>query len=70
MASDKRPTIKDVAAHAGVSKSTVSLVLQNSSLVKPETRKVVERSMRALNYVRNRAAATLRGSGLYPGIHD
>lgn len=63
MASDKRPTIKDVAAHAGVSKSTVSLVLQNSSLVKPETRKVVERSMRALNYVRNRAAATLRGSG-------
>jgi LacI family transcriptional regulator len=63
MPSDKRPTIKDVAAHAGVSKSTVSLVLQNSNLVKAETRKVVETSMRQLNYVRNRAAATLRGSG-------
>jgi len=62
MTSEKRPTIKDVAAHAGVSKSTVSLVLQNSALVKSETRKAVETSMRELNYVRNRAAATLRGS--------
>ncbi len=63
MPSDKRPTIKDVAAHAGVSKSTVSLVLQSSTLVKKETRDAVHASMRALNYVRNRAAATLRGSG-------
>ncbi len=60
---DKRPTIKDVAAHAGVSKSTVSLVLQHSELVKKKTREAVEASMRELNYVRNRAAATLRGSG-------
>lgn len=58
----KRPTIKDVAAHAGVSKSTVSLVLQKSSLVKDDTRRAVEEAMEALNYVRNRAAATLRGS--------
>ncbi len=63
MASDKRPTINDVAAHAQVSKSTVSLVLQNSPHVKKETREVVARSMAALGYVRNRAAATLRGSG-------
>ncbi|MDJ0820997.1 MAG: LacI family DNA-binding transcriptional regulator [Paracoccaceae bacterium] len=63
MAADKRPTIKDVAAHAGVSKSTVSLVLQNSDLVKKETRATVFASMKALNYVRNRAAATLRGAG-------
>ncbi|MEM6823833.1 MAG: LacI family DNA-binding transcriptional regulator [Pseudomonadota bacterium] len=63
MAPEKRPTIKDVATHAGVSKSTVSLVLQNSSLVKKETQEAVRASMRALNYVRNRAAATLRGSG-------
>ncbi|MEL6519432.1 MAG: LacI family DNA-binding transcriptional regulator [Pseudomonadota bacterium] len=62
MTSDKRPTIMDVAAHAGVSKSTVSLVLQNSPLVKAETRQAVQASMRALDYVRNRAAATLRGS--------
>lgn len=60
---DKRPTIKDVAAHAGVSKSTVSLVLQNSDLVKKETRDAIRAAMQELNYVRNRAAATLRGSG-------
>lgn len=58
----KRPTIKDVAAHAGVSKSTVSLVVQESPLVKDDTREQVRASMEALNYVRNRAAAALRGS--------
>jgi LacI family transcriptional regulator len=60
---DKRPTIKDVAARAGVSKSTVSLVLQNSPLVKDETRARVREAARDLGYVRNRAAATLRGAG-------
>ena len=60
---DKRPTIKDVARHAGVSKSTVSLVLQKSPLVKTETREAIEASIRALGYVRNKAAATLRGAG-------
>lgn len=63
MPGDKRPTIKDVAAQAGVSKSTVSLVLQNSDLVKKETRDAINAAMKELNYVRNRAAATLRGSG-------
>ncbi|MCP4318100.1 MAG: substrate-binding domain-containing protein [Hyphomicrobiales bacterium] len=58
----KRPTIIDVAQHAGVSKSTVSLVLQNSPLVKQATRETVEKSMAALNYVYNRAAANLRGA--------
>lgn len=58
----KRPTIIDVARHAGVSKSTVSLVLTGSPLVKDETRDLVRASMQELNYVRNRAAATLRGS--------
>ena len=61
--SDRRPTINDVAAHAKVSKSTVSLVLRKSPLVKRETRETVHASMAALGYVRNRAAATLRGSG-------
>ena len=60
---DKRPTIKDVAQHAGVSKSTVSLVLQKSPLVRSETREAVEASIKALRYVRNQAAATLRGAG-------
>ncbi|WP_136661399.1 LacI family DNA-binding transcriptional regulator [Nitratireductor sp. XY-223] len=58
----KRPTILDVARHAGVSKSTVSLVLQNSPLVKESTRKDVEKSMADLNYVYNRSAAGLRGA--------
>jgi LacI family transcriptional regulator len=56
----RRPTIIDVAYAAGVSKSTVSLVLQNSPLVKGETRKLVEETMVALGYVYNRAAANLR----------
>ncbi|MGI9402529.1 MAG: LacI family DNA-binding transcriptional regulator [Rhizobiaceae bacterium] len=58
----KRPTIIDVARKAGVSKSTVSLVLQNSPLVKSETRELVEKSMRELNYVYNRSAANLRSA--------
>ncbi|MFP7571100.1 LacI family DNA-binding transcriptional regulator [Marivita sp. S2033] len=59
----KRPTIIDVARHAGVSKSTVSLVLQNSPLVKTSTKRHVEASMAALNYVYNRSAAKLRSAG-------
>ncbi|MFN3280967.1 MAG: LacI family DNA-binding transcriptional regulator [Tabrizicola sp.] len=59
---DKRPTIIDVATLAGVSKSTVSLVLQNSPLVKQETREHVRRAMAQLGYVYNRAAANLRSA--------
>jgi LacI family transcriptional regulator len=59
---NKRPTIIDVARIAGVSKSTVSNVLQNSALVRPATRALVEKAMQELNYVYNRAAANLRGA--------
>lgn len=59
---DKRPTIIDVATLAGVSKSTVSLVLQQSPLVRDETREEVRRAMAQLGYVYNRAAANLRSS--------
>ena len=59
---DKRPTIIDVANLAGVSKSTVSLVLQQSPLVKQETRDVVRGAMAELGYVYNRAAANLRSA--------
>ena len=59
---DKRPTIIDVATLAGVSKSTVSLVLQQSPLVKQETRDVVRGAMVELGYVYNRAAANLRSA--------
>ena len=58
----KRPTIIEVATAAGVSKSTVSLVLQNSALVKEATRVLVRKAMADLGYVYNRAAANLRGS--------
>lgn len=56
-----RVTLQDVAAHAGVSRSTVSLVLRDSPLVAAETRERVTGSMAALGYVYNRGAATMRG---------
>ena len=58
----KRPTIIDVAKLAGVSKSTVSLVLQNSPSVKSDTREKVQAAMREAGYVYNRGAANLRGA--------
>lgn len=56
-----RPTILDVAKHAGVSKSTVSLVLRGSA-VKESTRVKVRQAMSDIGYVYNRSAATLRSS--------
>lgn len=58
----RRPTIIDVAQRAGVSKSTVSLVLQNSASVREETRALVRKAMAELGYVYNRAAANMRAS--------
>ncbi len=55
-------TIVDVARHAGVSKSTVSLVLSGSELVAEPTRERVTRAMRALGYVYHRGAASLRAA--------
>ena len=62
----RRPTILDVARKAGVSKSTVSLVLQDSKTVKDSTRDAVRQAMADIGYVYNRSAATLRSdsSGL------
>ena len=57
-----RPTIIDVAKLAGVSKSTVSLVLQNSPLVNAKTREDVRQAMVDIGYVYNRAAANLRSA--------
>ncbi|MFN3606073.1 MAG: LacI family DNA-binding transcriptional regulator [Cypionkella sp.] len=62
------PTIHDVAARAGVSKSTVSLVLQQSPLVKAATRAAVQRAMGDLGYVYNAAAAGLRGKVQSPAL--
>ena len=58
----QRPTILDVARQAGVSKSTVSLVLQGNPAVKDSTRDTVRAAMRDIGYVYNRSAATLRSA--------
>lgn len=55
-----RVTIIDIANRAGVSKSTVSLVISGSPLVKAETRRRVEAVVDELGYVYNRGAANLR----------
>src|SRR6516225_6682272 len=57
-----RATIVDVARRAGVSKSTVSLVLGGSSLVADSTRERVADAMSELGYIYHRGAATLRGA--------
>lgn len=62
MSPPRRPTIIDVAREAGVSKSTVSLVLQNSPSVRAETRAQVREAMSRIGYVYNRAAANMRMS--------
>lgn len=62
MTQKRRPTIIDVARKAGVSKSTVSLVLQNKTTVRAETRAQVRDAMHALGYVYNRAAANMRSA--------
>jgi LacI family transcriptional regulator len=61
---NRRPTIIDVAKVAGVSKSTVSLVLQDSPLVKGDTRKLIQETMASIGYVYNRAAANLRSANV------
>lgn len=59
---DGRVTIVDVARRAGVSKSTVSLVLGGSRLVAETTRERVSDAMSELGYIYHRGAATLRGA--------
>jgi LacI family transcriptional regulator len=55
-----RVTLMDVAQHCGVSRATVSLVLNDSPLVAADTRDRVRQAMAELGYVYNRAAASLR----------
>ena len=57
-----RITLTEVADHAGVSRSTVSLVLRGSPLVAAETRERVQAAIEALGYIYNRGAATLRAA--------
>ena len=59
-ATGRSPTITDIARGAQVSKSTVSLVLQGSPLIKAETAARVRTVADSLGYVYNRSAADLR----------
>jgi DNA-binding LacI/PurR family transcriptional regulator len=54
-----RATIEEVASAAGVSRSTVSRVVNGSSAVSPEALAAVQDAIAALHYVPNRAARSL-----------
>ena len=58
----RKVTIVDVARAADVSKSTVSLVLQGSPSIRPETAEKVQAAIHRLGYVYNRGAANLRSA--------
>lgn len=66
------PTINDVARLAGVSKKTVSRVINNSSLLNEETRERVAGVIKQLGYVPNpqARALALRRNFLVGLIHD
>lgn len=55
----RRPTIYDVAKHAGVSPSLVSLVLQSPARVSDKRREAVQTAMSELGYRPSRAATAL-----------
>jgi LacI family transcriptional regulator len=59
-AQPRSPSVKDVAAAAGVSLGTVSNVLNRPDRVSAATRERVEDAMRLLGFVRNESARQLR----------
>ena len=59
-AGERAPTIRDVAASAGMSLVTVSRVINDHPSVKPSSRARVERAMEELNYFPDASAQRLR----------
>ncbi|MGH3875939.1 MAG: LacI family DNA-binding transcriptional regulator [Actinophytocola sp.] len=57
--SDERPTLEDVAAYAGVSRSTASRALNDDAYVSPRSRAKVLDAARDLGYSPNHAARSL-----------
>ena len=55
----KQPTIRDVAARAGVSHQTVSRVINGEASVRPGTRALVLKAIDEMNYVPNPMARGL-----------
>ena len=58
----KNITIRDVAREAGVSVATVSNALNNTAVVRPETRQAVLAAVERLNYIPNENGKLLRAS--------
>ncbi|SDM04036.1 LacI family DNA-binding transcriptional regulator [Microbacterium azadirachtae] len=56
----RTPTVEDVALRAGVSRQTVSNVLNTPAIVKPATRERVQQAIHELGYRRHAAARQLR----------
>lgn len=69
---NKAPTINDVARVAGVSKKTVSRVINQSALIKQDTREKIEAVIAELGYVPNpqARALALRRNFLIGLLHD
>lgn len=69
---ERAPTINDVARTAGVSKKTVSRVLNNSPLLKGDTRDKILKAIADLGYVPNpqARALALRRNFLLGLLHD
>lgn len=55
----RKPTIRDVAAVAGVSRGTVSRVINGGHWVSPDARAAVEEAIRRTGYTANHAARSL-----------
>ncbi|MCA9437012.1 MAG: LacI family DNA-binding transcriptional regulator, partial [Candidatus Omnitrophica bacterium] len=68
----KRPTLREVAEHAGVSTATVSLVVNgkaDGAGITQATQEVVHRSIRELQYTPNRmASAVVTGRSRMVGV--
>ena len=65
MASKQGVTIRDVARDVGMSRQTVSRVLNNGPNVKPSVRDKVNEAIERLGYVPNISARRMRGSRSY-----
>jgi LacI family transcriptional regulator len=81
MSRPSQPSVKDVAAAAGVSLGTVSNVMNRPEMVAAGTKQRVERAMTELGFVRNESARQLRAGtsrtlayvmldGANPFFHD
>ena len=61
-----KPTVHDIAAHAGVSLATVDRVLNRRPGVSASTREKVDRAVNELGFVRDVGAANLAKGRVYP----